>query len=120
MIEFVADEIERLADELENAAARAVERTRAVVGKTGHDTVRDSQIDCPVDTGHLKSTIGVDFDPDALGFEAGAHASYAGYVHFGTRYMAPRPYFLPHFDRRVDLAVQALEQIVGDPWGRAV
>jgi len=145
MIEFDGSDIERLAAELEAAGPRAEERARLVVAKTAEDTVRDAQNDVPVATGHLKSTIGSDPDPDGLGFEAGPTASYGGDVEFGTPAhviearnakalfwpgaghpvrrvnhpgTAPQPYLLPNFDRRALVAVDAFEQVVADIWGR--
>lgn len=58
----------------------------------------------PVDTGHLKSTIG---PPDftfhlgggALEAAISATARYAVYVEFGTRYMAPQAFMGPALDR---------------------
>jgi HK97 gp10 family phage protein len=111
VIQFDASEIHRLADDLEQAGPRAVERTQAVISKTGHDVVATAQQLVPVDTGHLKSTVGVDFDAGGLGFEAGPTASYGGYVELGTSRMGPQPYLFPAFDRHLTSAFQALEQV---------
>jgi hypothetical protein len=77
-------EVRRLADDLARAGPRVEERTKDIVEKTGHDTVSSAQANVAVDTGHLKSTIGVDMDPDRLGFEAGPTAKHGGHVEFGT------------------------------------
>jgi HK97 gp10 family phage protein len=114
MISWDMSEVRALADDLGDAGPRVVERSRLVVEKTGYDTVADAQTLCPVRTGHLKSTIDADYDADGLGFEAGATASYAHFVEFGTSRMSPQPYLMPAFDRRVPPAFQALEQVAGD------
>lgn len=111
MVEFDAGDVERLARDLGTAGERAVQRTRVVVAKTGHDTVREAQRRAPVDTGHLRSSIGVDIDPDGLGFEAGPTASYGHFLEFGTSRMSPRPYLLPAFDLQLPAAVAALERV---------
>jgi len=103
--------IHALGENTDEVAARA----EVVVRKTGFDTVRGSQAICPVDTGHLRSTIGVDFDTDGLGFDVGAYANYAHFVHWGTSRQAPQPFLTPVFDQKVEVAVQALGQIAGTP-----
>lgn len=113
-IEFDTSEVRDLDRRLASASARLDRAAKRVVAKTGHDTVTGSQAICPVDTGHLKSTISVDIDPDGLGFEAGPYASYGRYVEFGTSRMAPQPYLLPVFDRQAEMAMRALDQIVGN------
>lgn len=121
MIEFDMSEVNALARDLDAAGPRAVERSQVVVKKTGHDTVSDAETLVPVDTGNLKNSISVDFDADGLGFEAGPTAHYGGYVEYGTSNedesvrMSPQPYMNPAFDRRLTPAMQAFEQIVGDP-----
>lgn len=110
-IEFDDSEIGRLVADLGNAGQRAVERTRLVVSKNGHDVVSTAQQHVPVDTGFLKSSISVDFDADRLGYEAGPTALYGGYVELGTTRMAPQPYLFPAFDQHLPTAISALEQV---------
>jgi hypothetical protein len=128
-------EVRRLADDLGSAGRRVREKTERIVDKTGHDVVRTGQVNAPVDTGHLRSTIGVDLDEDRLGFEAGPYAEYGGHIEFGTapheirprtaqalwwpgaRHpvarvqhpgSAPQPYMIPAFERHVPQAVTAM------------
>jgi HK97 gp10 family phage protein len=53
---------------------------------------------CPVDTGHLVSTVGSSFDGDGRSGEmtgtVSATASYAAYVHDGTSRQAPQPFLV--------------------------
>lgn len=112
MIEFDASDVNRFAHDLEEAAPRVLAGARLVVRKTGHDTVRGAQQLAPVDTGHLRSSIGVDIDPDGLGFEVGPYASYGHFVEWGTSRMSPQPYLLPAFDAQLPAAFEALEQVL--------
>lgn len=80
-------------------------RKRHAIGAQGAAVVRASafQVEAlgklfvPVDTGHLKSTIGPPtFTGDGrfgvMEAAISATARYAVYVEYGTRYMPPRPY----------------------------
>ncbi|MEV8638097.1 HK97-gp10 family putative phage morphogenesis protein [Streptosporangium sp. NPDC051023] len=106
-------EIARLEVAFDNATERVESMTRAAVKKTGFDTVAGAQNLVPVDTGNLKSSIGVDFDADELGFVAGPTAHYGGYVELGTSRMAPKPYLGPAFEAAVEPFVKAIESIGG-------
>jgi HK97 gp10 family phage protein len=52
---------------------------------------------CPVDTGRLRASIGVQAGSDSQGnfFDVGTYTSYAGFVEYGTRYMAAQPFMRP-------------------------
>ncbi len=74
------------------------------VGAAGSRTVRAftlrvearGKVYCPVDTGHLVSTIGSEFAGDGrygeMSGTVSATAKYAGYVHDGTSRQAPQPF----------------------------
>lgn len=116
-VSFDTRQIERLDRDIETAADTIGARVQQVIMRTGYDTVAAAQARCPVRTGHLRSTIGVDISPDGLGFEVGATARYAGYVEFGTTRMAPQPYLMPAFNQRVGIATRQLGALV-DPLRR--
>lgn len=105
--------LNRLEIDLTNAGHIAGIRSARIVRKTGQDVVRDAQLLCPVDTGNLRSSIGLDYDPDGFGWEAGPTASYGRYVEEGTSRMAPHAYLGPAFDRNVPAAVAAFEALGG-------
>lgn len=105
--------IHALAVDLKNAGPETQEKAKVVVQKSGHDVVAGAQAICPVDTGALKNSIGVDFDGDGLGWEAGPTMSYGGYVEYGTSRMAPQAYMGPSFDR-VAAEVQPLLERIAD------
>ncbi|MFI7630269.1 HK97 gp10 family phage protein [Microbispora rosea] len=84
-VSWDASEVDALIVHLAAAGPRADELCSIVARKVGFDTVAGAQDLVPVDTGHLKSTIGSpDFDDDGKGFEAGPTASYGADVEYGT------------------------------------
>jgi HK97 gp10 family phage protein len=70
----------------------------------------------PVDTGHLKSSIGTSDLGNvgqfgSLSIEIGPTANYGGFVEFGTSRMAPRPYMESAADIHFPLVKQAVKQL---------
>jgi hypothetical protein len=139
VIEWDMSEVRDLADDLGDAGARVTERSQVVMEKTGHDVVSDAQALCPVRTGNLKNSIGVDFGN--LSFEVKASASYAAIVEYGSAPhtirprtkqalfwpgathpvkqvqhpgTAPQPFLIPAFDRNLPAAYQAFERVAAD------
>lgn len=106
-------QLNTLSADLTRAGLVTAHKASKAVQKTGMDLVHDAQAFCPVDTGNLRSSIGVDFDGDGLGFEAGPTANYGGYVEFGTSRMAPHAYMGPAFDRQAPAFVAAAEELGG-------
>lgn len=104
-------ELDELGRDLGKAAERADELSKTVVAKTGLDTVATAQDTVHVDTGNLKGSIGVDFDADGLGFDAGSEVEYAGFHEFGTSRTRPYPYMIPSFNHHAEKAGQAVDQI---------
>lgn len=75
---------------------------------------------CPVDTGHLKSTIGPpEFSGDGRHGEmegkVSATANYSIYVEFGTRRSAPQAFMGPALDR-VSPGYVAAVHAISDPF----
>lgn len=83
--------IDRIGPRVRKEAGVAV-RTRA------HDIENLAKQNVPVDTGYLKSTIGVSMGVDDLIAVVGASANYAHFVEYGTAKMAPRPFLGPAFE----------------------
>jgi HK97 gp10 family phage protein len=111
--EIDVSELNTLAADLTGAGFRLAAQGARAVRKTGADVVRDGQAFAPVDTGNLRNGIGVDYDGDGLGFEAGPTASYAPYVEWGTSRMAPHAFMGPAFDRNVPPFVAAVQELGG-------
>jgi HK97 gp10 family phage protein len=68
---------------------------------------------CPVRTGYLQSTITFQ-QRGKWSFELTALASYASYVEFGTRRMAPRHFLTNAVDMHRDDMLAAVAQAVED------
>ncbi|GII87063.1 hypothetical protein Ssi03_50530 [Sphaerisporangium siamense] len=141
MAEFEFDEVITHIRRIEKATAEVTAKSRLVVEKTGHNTVGYAQNLAPVDTGNLRASIGVDFDDDGLGFEAGPTAEYGADVEYGTRPhvirprekkalywpdakhpmrkvnhpgTTPQPYMRPAFDRATQEFDAAIDAILRD------
>lgn len=67
--------------------------TRADLFRLGTMIQNDARSRCPVDTGRLRASITVKRLPQ--GVVVGSNVEYAGYVEYGTRHMAARPYLRP-------------------------
>lgn len=106
-------DLNRLELDLMAAGLLVASRASAAIRKNGMDVVRDAQAFAPVDTGNLRNSIGVDFDSDGLGYEAGPTASYAPYLEYGTSRMGPHAFMGPAFDRNLPNVIAALEQLGG-------
>ncbi|MET9339274.1 HK97-gp10 family putative phage morphogenesis protein [Nonomuraea sp. NPDC003804] len=104
-------DLDGLIRDLGKAPAKAEALTKAVVAKTGFDAVAAAQAVTPVDTGNLKSSIGVDIDEDGMGFEAGPTANYGHYVHWGTSRMSPRPYLTRPFEQVIEPLPEVFGQV---------
>jgi HK97 gp10 family phage protein len=113
------DELNTITYELERANGQIGAKGAAVIRRSAHQVEAVAKLFCPVDTGHLKGTIGVDVDGDgrfgAMSAEIGPTAHYGGYVEFGTRNMAPHAYMGPALDRVTPSFVAACEAIT-DPF----
>lgn len=111
-------ELRALSIDLAAAAGRVGALASAAVRKTALDIQADAQAIVPVDTGNLKSSIGVDVAGDGrfgvVEAEIGPTASYGAYVEYGTSRMAPQPYMGPAFDRRAPDLERTLGQAVED------
>lgn len=108
-------QVEQLAVEFDGVPARLELMCRTVVRRTGQATVARAQKNLiaadAVDTGNLMGSVGVDVDPDGLGFTAGPTADYGHYVEDGTSRMPGRPYMAPAFDTELDKAIAAIEAL---------
>lgn len=107
-----ADELNRLAGNLEKAGVLAASRGPAVIRKTAADIVRDAQAIVPVDTGALKNSIGFEMT-GVFAAEIGPTMSYSAFVEFGTARQAPQAFLGPATDRNTPAFVQAVEQLGG-------
>lgn len=133
-ISIDTSEVHALASDMIAAADRAPARVGRAVATCGFRTVAYAQLGAPVDTGTLKSSIGVDVD--GLEFEAGPTVEYGAYVELGTSGPypirnpwgwgddvvvmhpgnAPQPYLGPGFDRAVDASMSDFGDAAEEVW----
>lgn len=107
------EQLNSLSADLTHAGLIIAHRGSKAVHKIGQDVVHDGQAFAAVDTGNMRNGIGVDYDGDGLGFEAGPTASYAPYQEYGTSRMAPHAFMGPSLDRNTPPFVAAVEELGG-------
>jgi HK97 gp10 family phage protein len=102
---FYADvsELNTLAIALTTAGPRVGAMAAVAVRKTAHEIEATGKVFAPVDTGYMRSSIGVDMIGDgrsgSIGADIGPTADYSEYVELGTSRMAPQAFMGPAFDR---------------------
>lgn len=98
-------------DESQRSAHRAIE---GALRDGALETQAGAQRIVPVDTGRLRASI-TTRDSGPLNFEVYTNVDYAGYVEWGTRYMAAQPYMRPAYERyrlpTIERARAALQNI---------
>lgn len=62
------------------------------LARVGNQVSNRSAVNCPVDTGYLRSSREVSIDPAAGKVTVAYRARYAIFVHDGTRFMPGRPF----------------------------
>lgn len=109
------DELNSIAADLRKAGFLAQWRAGQVVAKAAYDVEGIAKGFCPVDTGFLRSSIGVDLGfGDGLSATIGPTAEYGAFLEFGTSRMAPHAYMGPALDRVSPSFVAAIEALGGD------
>jgi HK97 gp10 family phage protein len=113
------DELNTVEAELRTAGGRVGAKGSAVVRAAALKVEAWAKQLVPVDTGHLKGTIGPpEFHGDgrfgAMEAVISATASYAGYVEWGTSRMAPHAFMGPALDR-VSPDFHAAVEAISDP-----
>lgn len=108
------DDLNRVAADLSKAAIRAQVKAPVVVAKAAHDVEAIAKSFCPVDTGFLRSSIGVDLSFTEVKATIGPTAEYGPMVEFGTSRQAPAAFMGPALDRVTPSFTQAIELLGGD------
>lgn len=82
----------------------------AALSEAGELVKTEAKAECPVRTGHLRSTI----QKQASGNECviGTNCEYAGYVEFGTCKMRAHPYLIPALINNTDAIVSIIRNSV--------
>ncbi|MFG1659079.1 HK97-gp10 family putative phage morphogenesis protein [Micromonospora chersina] len=113
------EELNTVEAELRTAAARVGVKGSAVVRASALKVEAWAKQFAPVDTGHLKGSIGPptfhgDGRSGVMEAVIEAAANYSGFVEWGTSRMAPRAFMGPALDRVAPDYIAAMEKI-SDP-----
>lgn len=100
MSEFEFNGVNELVAALKERADMSL--VKETIKMNGAEMQEKAQRNAPVDTGHLKRSIGLasDIASGGLSVRVKANANYAPYVEFGTRYMYAQPYMRPAFSKQ--------------------
>lgn len=79
---------------LAKAAAAIESAVGDAVRKAAMEVEREAKIDCPVDTGNLRGSIGAE-EIKPLLFEVGTNVEYSATVEFGGKFSSAQPYLGP-------------------------
>lgn len=86
-----------------NKARALVPSTRAAVRQAVAETAllleTDAKQFAPVDTGRLRASIHTEVSSDGLSATVEAGVDYAVFLEFGTRYIQPRPFLGPAYEK---------------------
>lgn len=100
------------AGDLTQASITAGARVHALVVKTAYDIQATAKRLAPVDTGFLRSSIGVEVSGvRQVSAVIAPTADYAAYVELGTSRAAAQPFMQPAFDKHVPRLQAALATI---------
>lgn len=84
---------------------------KRIVKQNGSEMQRKAQRNAPVDTGHLKRSIGLSIEDAGLTARSEAAAEYAPYLECGTRFMEAQPYMKPAFDSQKEQFKRDLDKL---------
>lgn len=85
-------EVERL---LKQTGHKLTDAIKGAVAETALNVERNAKQATPVDTGRLRSSIGVSFDGNRLGADVATNVEYAPHVEFGTVKQEAQPFMTP-------------------------
>lgn len=85
---------------------------KRVVRHNGAEMQEKAQRNAPVDTGHLKRSIGLEIRDGGMSAEVEPTADYAPYVELGTRFMEAQPYLKPAFDDQKEKFKRDMKKLV--------
>lgn len=90
----------------------AMSDVKRVVKQNGSELQKKAMRKAPVDSGHLKRSIGLDIENAGLTAEIEPTADYAAYVEYGTRFMGAQPYLKPAYDEQKELFKSDMKKLV--------
>lgn len=101
-------ELERLADDLAQAAPRVVKASSASMTRIANQIRDDAKGMAPVDTGELRDSIKIQGGLDYR--IVYTDVRYGPFVEFGTSVMSPQPYLWPQAGPAQTALVEAMER----------
>lgn len=81
--------------EMERRGEAAVRGVAEAVMTSAVNVQRGAKDECPVKTGRLRSSIGLDIERGGLEVSVGTNVNYAPHVELGTKFMEARPFLFP-------------------------
>jgi HK97 gp10 family phage protein len=90
-----------LAKNFRNIGKQVLTEEEQAVFRAALIVERDAKLNCPVDTGRLRQSIGsriVEGDENNIIAEVGTNVTYAPYVEYGSSKMAARPFLFPAYN----------------------
>lgn len=116
MADTSAQDLVRLAVDIERASVTVTARAGQVMGKALNDIQSGAANRAPVDTGALKSSISTSVQRRGATIrgEVGPTVRYAGYVENGTIHMRAQPYLRPATDAVLPGYHAAMAKMMGD------
>ena len=85
---------------------------KRVVSHNGAEMQTKAQQNAPVDTGHLKRSIGLEIKDGGMTAEVEPTAEYAPYVEYGTRFLSAQPYLKPAYNEQKRKFEQDMKKLV--------
>ena len=88
-----------------------IDDVKRVVKQNGASLQVEAQRRCPVDTGTLKASIGLNVKDNGMTAEVEPTMHYAPYVEYGTRYMSAQPYVRPALEAQKQKFISDLNSL---------
>lgn len=94
--------------------AQKMDEVRNVVLLNGTELQRKMMRAAPVDTGHLRRSVGMSGNRTDMGLSVSVmpNAEYASYVEYGTRYMSAQPFVRPSFNKQKHIFIKDLRALL--------
>lgn len=88
-----------------------LEAAKLIVQKNGAQLQQKAQRNTPVDTGNLRRSEMLELEDNGLTARVAAHANYAPYVEYGTRFMDGRHYMKAAFDAQAPIFKSDMDRL---------
>lgn len=93
------DGVQGLLSKFKALVPKVADGTRKAVRITLLQVETDAKLNCPVDTGRLRSSIHAEEAPNGLSGSVGTNVTYAPAIEFGTGKSRAQPFLFPAFEK---------------------